>query len=113
MRMSNADQLKRMTRWLPLAVLVLTASWFAVQGLRAQEGATAPEDAFEQRVRDYLLKNPEVIVEALQRYQEQQSANAATQDRTAIAAHADALFRDAEAPVGGNPKGDVTLVEFF
>jgi len=30
-----------------------------------------------------------------------------------IHAHADALFRDPRAPIGGNPQGDVTLVMFF
>ncbi len=30
-----------------------------------------------------------------------------------LKAHTDEVFRDPDSPVGGNPKGDVTLVEFF
>ncbi len=30
-----------------------------------------------------------------------------------VTAHSEDLLRDAESPVGGNPNGDVTLVEFF
>ena len=33
--------------------------------------------------------------------------------KTALAAHKEELFRDPDAPVAGNPKGDVTVVEFF
>ena len=106
-------KLKRTTSWLILTVLLAAGGWFAVQKLDAQESTTAPADAFEQRVRNYLLEHPEVLVEALQRYQQQQQIDAAGQDRAAIAAHRDALLSDEAAPVGGNPEGDVTLVEFF
>jgi protein-disulfide isomerase len=30
-----------------------------------------------------------------------------------LASHGDEVFHDADAPVGGNPDGDVTLVEFY
>ncbi len=111
--MNAPAQLKPVLTGFILAVALLTGSWFLVQHLDAQDATTAPADPFEQRVRDYLFKHPEVILEALQRYSEQQNAAAANQDQTAVAAHADALFRDVETPVGGNPNGDVTLVEFF
>jgi protein-disulfide isomerase len=106
-------QLRRVTPWLVLAVLIGAGGWFAIQSLGAQESSPAPADAFEQRVRDYLLKHPETVVEALQRYQQAQQADTASLDRAAIASQKDALFNDALAPVGGNPEGDVTLVEFF
>ncbi len=70
-------------------------------------------DAFEQRVRAYLLENPEVIMEALGVLQERQRAAEAENLRQAIGAHRAELLNDPASPVGGNPAGDVTVVEFF
>lgn len=64
-------------------------------------------------VRQYLLDNPEVIVEALQAYETRQQAAESQRQRAAIVAQAEILNHDPEAPVLGNPEGDVTLVEFF
>jgi protein-disulfide isomerase len=74
---------------------------------------TAELDPFEQRVRQYLLKNPEVIMEALQILQERQRVAEAENLKRAIAEHTEEILKDPAAPVGGNPDGDVTLVEFF
>jgi protein-disulfide isomerase len=70
-------------------------------------------DPFEQRVREYLLRNPEVIMEALQILQERQRAAEAENLKRAIAERSEEILNDPDAPVGGNPSGDVTLVEFF
>ena len=72
-----------------------------------------PPGDFERRIRDYLLNNPEVIVEAMQRYEAQQRADQAKAARKLIVARADELLRDSATPVAGNPDGDVSLVEFF
>src|ERR687891_2201925 len=74
---------------------------------------TAELDPFEQRVREYLLKNPEVIMEALQILQERQRAAEPEGLRRTIAERSEAILNDPAAPVGGNPGGDVMPVEFF
>ena len=74
---------------------------------------TAELDPFEQRVREYLLKNPEVIMEALQILQERQRAAEAESLKRTIAERSEEILNDPAAPVGGNAAGDVTLVEFF
>jgi len=70
-------------------------------------------DTFRAEVRAYLLENPEVLMEAIavleQRQQQEQTSN----DGAMIAANADAIFDDGYSYVGGNPDGDVTLVEFL
>ncbi len=71
------------------------------------------EEAFEQRVRDYILNHPEVVVEAFTLWQAQQKAQKQGQIKATIAEHQAAIFEDPDSPVGGNPKGDVTIVEFF
>lgn len=71
------------------------------------------DEEFGARVRNYLLENPEVIFEAAaimeQRQQQLQSAN----DGDLISANSDAIFDDGHSWVGGNPEGDVTIVEFM
>jgi protein-disulfide isomerase len=103
--------------WFPslvsIAALFLVAA-FGVGQAYAQMSSKAPElDAFEQRVREYLLKNPEVIMQALQILQERQKAAEAENLKRTIAERSDEILNDPAAPVGGNPEGDVTLVEFF
>lgn len=91
------------------------AAWAATDGVPvppATELSQLDDAAFGERVRAYLLENPEVIFEAAavmeQRQQEMQNAN----DGTLIKDHADAIFDDGHSWVGGNLEGDVTIVEF-
>lgn len=69
--------------------------------------------AIEDLVRNYLLDHPEVLIQALQSYEQRQQAAEAERQRQAILAEVEALSRDPDDPVIGNPDGDVTLVEFF
>ncbi len=75
--------------------------------------ADMPQDEFERRVRTYLLEHPEVITEAISRLEARQAELDAAQVKTLLKEHTDEIFRDPDSPVGGNPAGDVTLVEFF
>lgn len=81
----------------------------------AAKAALSPEQqkAVRDLVKEYLLKNPEVIVEALRelRRREQEAKRKAT--RAALAKYRDEIVSDKDAPVGGNPNGNVTIVEFF
>lgn len=70
-------------------------------------------DEFGERVRAYLLANPEVVIEAAQRYQERQQVAQAETVRQTIASKEADILRDPTAPVGGNKAGDVAVVEFF
>lgn len=70
-------------------------------------------DDIEKIVREFLFKNPEVILEAVERYREKQREEDAKRARMAIVERKKDIFEDPSSPVGGNPKGDVTLVEFF
>jgi protein-disulfide isomerase len=72
-----------------------------------------PKDEFERRIRAYLLEHPEVIAEALQRLEERDRAAQASAAKSVLKARAEEILRDPDSPVGGNPDGDVTLVEFF
>lgn len=69
--------------------------------------------AIESIVTDYLLENPEIILRALQVLEERKQAAKAAQEKSALAANRNVLEQDPNSPVAGNPKGDVTVVEFF
>lgn len=69
--------------------------------------------AVEGLVRDYILDNPEVIIESMQNYQIRQQLAEQEAAAAAVATYSDELRNDASSPVAGNPDGDVTVVEFF
>ena len=72
----------------------------------------AERDAFRAEVRAYLMEHPEVLMEAIQVLETRRAADALDADADLIASHGERLFHDPNSWVGGNPDGDVTLVEF-
>jgi protein-disulfide isomerase len=74
-----------------------------------------PEEraAFRDEMRAYLLENPEVIVEAMTILQMRENEAAAAADIAAVGANRDAIEASASDWVGGNPEGDITVVEFM
>lgn len=69
--------------------------------------------AFEQIIREYLLTNPEVLLEASKELENRQAAQAAVQQRQTIVDKKTAIFRAPTDFVMGDPNGDITVVEFF
>lgn len=98
-----------------LGGVVAIGLWIALDasGLIRGLGLQGQNAAFEQRVRDYLIENPQVLVESLQRMQERQRASQTDGVARIIASRSEEIFNDPTTPVGGNPQGDVSLVEFF
>lgn len=66
----------------------------------------------EKVIHDYLVNNPEVLLEASQALQQKQQQNMQQQAQSAIQEHAGDLFQGKLTTVG-NAKGNVTVVEFF
>ncbi|WP_348640486.1 thioredoxin domain-containing protein, partial [Mesorhizobium sp. M2E.F.Ca.ET.154.01.1.1] len=71
------------------------------------------QDQLDQRIHDYILAHPEVLMQALQSLDERQRQAEAAEARKALKARAADIFHDKQSPVGGNAQGNVTLVEFF
>ncbi|WP_244888465.1 DsbA family protein [Roseovarius tolerans] len=90
---------------LPLA---LPAQALDLDNLTEAERAT-----LHAEIRAYLLENPEVIMEAVAVLEERQAQGQAQADVDLVRANADAIFNDGHSWVGGNPEGDITLVEFM
>lgn len=81
--------------------------------LIAQEMTDAERDAFRAEVRAYLLDNPEVLMEAIGVLEQRQAQAEASRDDRLAELNAEALFNDGFSFVGGNPDGDITIVEFI
>lgn len=73
----------------------------------------AESDAFGEAVRSYLLENPEVLMEVIGILEIREAEQAAMAEQDMVGANAEELFNDGHSFVGGNPEGDVTLVEFI
>ena len=84
-----------------LALVALAGAGLGAAGMLVADGARGGDG-----VRRYLLAHPEVIPEAMQRLRDRETGKVIAAGRPAI-----------ETPVGsawaGNPKGDVTLVEYY
>ena len=68
---------------------------------------------FRAEVRTYLLENPEVIMEAVASLQNREAAAQARADFDLVTNNEQAIFEDGYSWVGGNPDGDIVLVEFL
>ncbi|KAJ03512.1 DSBA oxidoreductase [Sulfitobacter mediterraneus] len=68
---------------------------------------------FRAEVRAYLMDNPEVIMEAVTLLQNREAEAQARADDNLVSDNAAAIFDDGYSWVGGNPDGDITLVEFL
>jgi protein-disulfide isomerase len=66
----------------------------------------------EKVVHDYLINNPEILLEMSQILQQRQQQTMQLQAKAAILENANQLLNE-NLSVAGNPKGDVTLIEFF
>lgn len=64
-------------------------------------------------VRQYLIENPEVLREAFRALERKEAQAKAEGAKTAIKEMAADIFRADGDLIIGNPKGDVTMVEFF
>ena len=67
--------------------------------------------AIEQIVRNYLVENPEIMLEVFAKLEERREAADKAAAMAAIAENKSSLFEDAYSFVAGNPNGDITIVE--
>ncbi|HEX2216494.1 MAG TPA: DsbA family protein [Xanthobacteraceae bacterium] len=102
----------RFLRRLAVAAVAALALFVAVP-VQAQSFSDAQRDEIERIVREYLLANPELLQEVVAELEKRQALAESERHRGAIAQHRETLYNSPHQVVLGNPKGDVTLVEFF
>jgi protein-disulfide isomerase len=92
------------------------AAFFAVSSpfVLADEPLTdLTREEIEVIVRDYLVEHPEVVIEALRAYERQSAELEAAEAAKALSELTDELYNDPDTPIGGNPDGEIVIVEFF
>ncbi|MGL5113706.1 MAG: DsbA family protein [Beijerinckiaceae bacterium] len=94
-----------------LAGIALTPSF--AQQAPAGGFSDAQKAAINAMIRDYLLKNPEVIQEAMTELDRRQKEAEREARAKLVTDKTSPLFTAKHNVPFGNPKGDVTIVEFF
>jgi protein-disulfide isomerase len=86
----------------------------APQPANAQQSFSADQrTALEAIVKEVLLKNPEIIQEALVELERRQQQAQVDAQKQVLVTERAAIFDAPKNAIAGNPQGDVTLVEFF
>ena len=100
----------------PVLSLALLGAGLLSSAVRATDITQMTETertAFAAEVRAYLLANPEVMIEVQQALEARQQEAADARDALVLSQNHAEIFNDPGAGVGGNPDGDVTVVEFM
>ena len=100
----------------PFLFLALACALIAAKPPHADAAADftpIQREAIEGIIRDYLMHNPDVLIEALRGAEDRLNREADARAEKALAQRRSEIFDDPASPVGGNPRGDVTIVEFF
>jgi protein-disulfide isomerase len=100
----------------PFAVLALACAFLVAAPLHSIDAAElTPEQrqAIEAVIHDYLMQNPDVLIEALRAAEDKANRDADAKAALVLKDRRGEVFDDPATPVGGNPQGDVTIVEFF
>ena len=74
--------------------------------------SAAERALLQEEIRLYLLENPEIIMEAVEVLRKKEQQAAIQSDLDLVKKHKKAIFEDGFSFIGGNPNGDITLVEF-
>lgn len=72
----------------------------------------AEKAAFGDAVRDYLMANPEVLVESINVLEARRAAQEVQDDKLIVVNNKTEIFEDGHSWIGGNVDGDITMVEF-
>lgn len=96
-----------------IATLLAALAFAAPVPVLAQDFSAPQKKQIENIVRDYLLTNPEILRDAYAALEAKQARAEAEQRAGALKTYANQLTQSPYQAVVGNPKGKVTLVEFF
>ena len=96
-----------------LTAALMTATALPALAFDPAKMSEAEKEAFGTAVRDYLMANPEVLIESINVLETRRAADEASNDKLLVQNNKDAIFDDGHSWVGGNPEGDITMVEFI
>ena len=81
-------------------------------GAQAEEFSAAQKKALEGIIKEYILENPETLVESLDLYQLRREQEREEQAAKVMGENMD-LLTSKDSPSIGNPDGEIVVVEFF
>lgn len=93
--------------------LLMAGALLLPQAALAGEFTDKQREEIGTIVREYLLQNPDVLMEVSQELERRQQLAEAEQRKAALTTNAAEIFRSEADLVAGNPQGSVTMVEFF
>lgn len=101
---------------MPRLISLIACSFLALAAaapVQAAEFNDAQKQEIETILQDYLLANPGILREMSAKLEQQQREAEDKQRGEALVSYADQIYKSENDPIIGNPKGDVTLVEFM
>jgi len=93
-------------------LLVAMAALFILPA-QAAEFTPAQKKEMGDFIRQYLMENPDVVRDAMQELDRKQQLAEDSARSDSLKAMSSEIFHNKDDLVGGNPKGKVTMVEFF
>jgi protein-disulfide isomerase len=92
---------------------VAVVAFLALAAPAEAQFSDAQRGEIERIIKDYLIRNPEVLQEAIAELDKKQAAAEAEKHKVAVKTNAKLLFSSTRQVTIGNLQGDVTMVEFF
>lgn len=102
----------KLASFLTAGALVFGMNSLAVKADDLKDMSVQQKKQFEKIIHDYIVENPDVLIEASQVLQKRQQESMQKDSKVAIEKHAAELVVG-DLAVAGNKEGNVTLVEFF
>ena len=96
-----------------VAALIGAAAFWLFQRAVPASLTAVDRGRMELVVHDYILAHPEVLPQAMQVLRERETAQQQSEAGKIVKANASAILEPFGSAWAGNPKGDVTLVEYF
>jgi protein-disulfide isomerase len=97
-----------------LLSLAILAALLTPSLVRAQDPfSPAERDEIKRLMVDMLRERPELVLEALEAIEAKREAQARARSSESVREHKADLYDDVAAPVAGNPRGNLAIVEFF
>lgn len=104
---------KRLTTTAFAAALLMATPASAADTTKSLPFTPDQKAAMEDFIRDFILDNPEVLMESVNRFKEREEKKADQDAISAVTKYKDFIYNNKDMPQTGNPKGDITVVEFF
>jgi protein-disulfide isomerase len=104
---------KRLTTTAFAATLLLATPAAASNAAPKLPFSPDQKAAMEDFIRDFILDNPEVLMESVNRFKEREEKRQDEDALSAITRYKDFLYNNKDMPQAGNLKADITVVEFF